>query len=119
MRVRQLVDGLLENALRASPAGTVVSVSVGVAQAQDATAQRAQITVSDQGPGLTPGDTADAFERGALRDRYSGDRPVGTGLGLSIAARLVRRLGGTIAAGQAPGGGAAFTVELPVSPAGG
>ena len=118
MRVRQIVDGLLENALRASPAGTVVSVSVSLSEAapgaQDATVQRAQIAVSDQGPGLTPDDTVDAFERGVLRDRYRGDRPVGTGLGLSIAARLVRRLGGTITAIQASGGGAAFTVTLPM-----
>ncbi|GAA4266656.1 HAMP domain-containing sensor histidine kinase [Frondihabitans peucedani] len=115
MRVRQLVDGLLENALRASPAGTIISVRVSdITRAQDASVPRAEITVSDQGPGLTPGDTADAFERGVLHDRYRGDRPVGTGLGLSIAARLVRRLGGTITATRASGGGAIFEVTLPL-----
>lgn len=113
MRVRQLIDSLLENALRASPAGTVISV--GVTRVQDRNGSRAQITVSDQGPGLTPGDTAEAFERDVLRDRYRGDRPVGTGLGLSIAARLVRRLGGTIGAAQNPAGGALFTVTLPAN----
>jgi signal transduction histidine kinase len=38
---------------------------------------------------------------------------VGSGLGLALAARLVSRLGGTIAAGHAPEGGARFTVTIP------
>jgi two-component system sensor histidine kinase BaeS len=116
MRVRQLVDGLLENALRASPTGSVVSVGVRSSQGvpgPDAAGEGAQITVSDQGPGLTADDTVDAFERGVLHDRYLGGRKVGTGLGLSIAARLVARLGGTISAGRADDGGALFTVRLP------
>ncbi|WP_344797925.1 HAMP domain-containing sensor histidine kinase [Frondihabitans peucedani] len=116
MRVRQLVDGLLENALRASPTGSVVSVdvtSVKDAPEPDPAGEGAQITVSDQGPGLTADDTVDAFERGVLHDRYLGGRKVGTGLGLSIAARLVARLGGTISAGRADDGGALFTVRLP------
>ncbi|MDP9026789.1 MAG: ATP-binding protein, partial [Actinomycetota bacterium] len=40
-------------------------------------------------------------------------RPVGTGLGLSIAARLVERLGGTISAHSADGGGAMFRIVIP------
>jgi two-component system sensor histidine kinase BaeS len=69
--------------------------------------------VRDAGPGLRTEDVAVAFERGTLHERYRDSRPVGTGLGLSIAARLVDRLGGTIRAGTAEGGGALFTVTLP------
>lgn len=137
MRVRQLLDGLVENALRAAPAGSSITVTVeaaaaaegggsagrsgagasggagSVAGAQEPTRPGAAITVRDEGPGLAPGDSADAFERGVLHDRYRASRPVGTGLGLSIAARLVRRLGGTIEAAPGDGGGAVFRVLLP------
>ncbi len=106
-RLRQVIDGLIENALRVTPEGAAVSVSARV------DGQHVEIAVADGGPGLTSEDQAVAFERGVLRSRYRDIRPVGTGLGLSIAARLVARLGGTIHAGSAPGGGALFTVRLP------
>jgi two-component system sensor histidine kinase BaeS len=105
-RVRQLVDGLIENALRVTRDGSAVSLSVRVDD-------DVVIEVADGGPGLSASDAAIAFERGMLRERYRDARPVGTGLGLSIAARLAARLGGSITAGSAPGGGALFTVRLP------
>jgi two-component system, OmpR family, sensor kinase len=106
-RVRQIVDGLVENALRVSPEGS------GIRMAGWADAAGITIEVKDGGPGLTAEDAADAFERGVLRERYRDSRQVGTGLGLSIAARLVGRLGGSIRAGTAISGGAVFTVTLP------
>lgn len=108
-RVRQIVDGLVENALRVSPEGS----SIRIAGWSDASG--VVIEVKDGGPGLTAADAAEAFERGVLRERYRDSRPVGTGLGLSIAARLVGRLGGSIRAGTAVSGGAVFTVTLPGS----
>ena len=75
------------------------------------------VEVRDSGPGLAPEDLPVAFEPGVLHERYRGSRPSGgQGLGLAIAAGLVRRMGGTIAAGTAPEGGAAFTVTLPQAP---
>jgi two-component system sensor histidine kinase BaeS len=106
-RVRQIVDGLVENALRVSPEGS----SIRIAGWSDTSG--VVIEVRDAGPGLTAADAAEAFERGVLRERYRDSRPVGTGLGLSIAARLVGRLGGSIRAGTAVAGGAVFTVSLP------
>jgi two-component system, OmpR family, sensor kinase len=106
-RLRQIVDGLVENALRVSPEGS----SIRIAGWSDASG--VAIEVKDGGPGLTAEDAAQAFERGVLRERYRDSRPVGTGLGLSIAARLVARLGGNIRAGTAVTGGAVFTVTLP------
>jgi two-component system sensor histidine kinase BaeS len=108
-RVRQIVDGLVENALRVSPDGSSIRIAGWSSESG------VSIEVKDGGPGLTPADAADAFERGVLRERYRDSRPVGTGLGLSIAARLVGRLGGSIRAGTAVAGGAVFTVTLPVS----
>lgn len=98
-RLRQVIDGLVENALRAG--GSVqLRGSNGV------------VEVLDDGPGLEEGDLSTAFERGALRARYRDIRPVGTGLGLSIAARLVERLGGTISVANRPAGGAVFRVDF-------
>ncbi|WP_458247259.1 sensor histidine kinase [Streptomyces sp. MAI_2237] len=110
-RVRQLVDGLAENALRVTPAGKPLVLAVRAEE------PGALLEVRDGGPGLTDDDIAVAFERGALTDRYRGVRPVGSGLGLAIAHRLATRLGGTItASGRAPEGGACFTVRLPSRP---
>nr|MDT0661823.1 HAMP domain-containing sensor histidine kinase [Micromonospora sp. DSM 115978] len=111
-RIRQVLDGLLENALRVVPPGAPVIVA-----ARPATPDGGGIVeVRDGGPGLTDDDLAVAFERGALRDRYAGVRKVGSGLGLALAAGLVRRLGGRIEAGHATEGGARFTVWLPPPP---
>ncbi|GIJ79001.1 two-component system, OmpR family, sensor histidine kinase BaeS [Micromonospora phaseoli] len=110
-RIRQVLDGLLENVLRVVPPGAPVILAVRPAGADPAAG--GAIEVRDGGPGLTDEDLAVAFERGALRQRYQGLRKVGSGLGLALAAGLVRRLGGEISAGHAPEGGAAFTVRLP------
>ncbi len=104
-RLRQVVDGLAENALRITPAGAPLAFAVfpgGVMQ------------VRDGGPGLAPDDYAVVFDRGALHERYRGHRPVGAGgVGLALVQGLVTRMGGTIKAERAPEGGACFTVTLP------
>ncbi len=107
-RVRQIADGLLENALRVTPAGAPIVLSVGT-DLDD----HARVEVRDGGPGLSEDDLAVAFRRGELFRRYRGIRQVGTGLGLAIVQGLVDRLGATIQAGRATEGGARFTVRLP------
>jgi signal transduction histidine kinase len=106
-RLRQVLDGLLENALRAVPSGAPIVL------AARAVPGAAEIDVRDGGPGFTDSDLAVVFERGALTRRYRGVRPVGSGVGLALAQRLVQRLGGRIEAGHATEGGARFTVTLP------
>jgi two-component system sensor histidine kinase BaeS len=106
-RLRQVLDGLIENALRVSPAGSRVQLS-GAREGSSVV-----VSVADGGPGLTAEDAAHAFERGVLRERYRDARPVGTGLGLSIAARLVERMGGSISAHGEPAGGAVFRITIP------
>lgn len=106
-RLRQALDGLLDNALRATPAGRPVVV------AAHADGGYAVLEVRDGGPGLRTEDFAVAFERSVLYERYRGVREVGTGLGLAIVARIVARHGGTVAAYPAPEGGAAFALRLP------
>jgi two-component system sensor histidine kinase BaeS len=106
-RIRQVIDGLCENALRVVPAGAPLVLAARAAE------YAGVVEVRDGGPGFTDDDLEVAFERGALNRRYRGIRKVGSGLGLALAARLVARLGGRITAGHAPEGGAMFTVELP------
>ncbi|NNC10985.1 HAMP domain-containing histidine kinase [Planctomonas sp. JC2975] len=129
-RLRQVIDGLLENALRATPAGGFVTITARPdlpKLAPSATSGGVRITVADSGPGLTASDRDVAFERGALHGRYRDSRPVGTGLGLSIAQRLTARLGGELrvvaprqdapAGNTAATGGAAFELVLPAAAA--
>lgn len=106
-RLRQVLDGLAENALRVTPAGAPITLSL---------APPAVLQVRDGGPGLDPEDYAVAFERGMLNAKYRGRRQVGSGIGLALAHGLVTRMGGTMTAGPAPEGGAAFTITLPPGP---
>lgn len=108
MRLRQLLDGLVENAVRATPSGGEVAVRTS------RTASEVTIRVEDSGPGLEPADLDDAFERGVLQARYREERSVGTGLGLSIAHRLASRMGMRLEVSNRPGGGAVFAVVVPI-----
>lgn len=106
-RARQVVDALLSNALRVTPAGRPVVVAATVLPDTSPALQ-----VRDGGPGLTDDDLSVAFDQGVLRDRYEGVRPGGSGLGLALVERLIRRMGGSASAGHAPEGGASFTVAF-------
>jgi len=111
-RLRQVIDGLTENALRATPAGAPVVLALRGPAHGDPDGTLATFEVRDGGPGLAVDDFAVAFKSGVLGDRYRGDRPGGVGIGLSLVHGLVRRLGGEITVGAAPEGGARFTVHL-------
>lgn len=106
VRVRQVIDNLMENALRMTPSGSSIWLS-----ARDGSP--VEISVRDSGPGLTDDDIVEAFEPGVLYERYLGQRPVGTGIGLALVGRLARGLGGAATAASTPGSGACFTVTLP------
>ncbi len=84
-RVRQIVDGLADNALRATPAGAMMVIALRVEPGS------AVLEVRDGGPGLNPEDLAVAFEKSVLTERYRGQRPGGTGIGLALVRGLVVR----------------------------
>ncbi|MFL6144138.1 MAG: ATP-binding protein [Labedaea sp.] len=109
-RLRQVIDGLAENALRMTPAGAPVVLSLTPRSGH------ATLQVRDGGPGLSEEDYRAAFDRGVLHARYESTRPVGVGIGLALVHGLVTRMGGGIQAGPAPEGGASFTVSLPTLP---
>jgi signal transduction histidine kinase len=106
-RFTQVVLVLLDNAIDHSPAGSTVTATVR------RVAQRVEVTVADEGPGVPPGERDTIFEPfssgtgGRLRRRG------GTGLGLAIARRIVLAHGGTIGVDQVGDRGARFTVSLP------
>jgi signal transduction histidine kinase len=102
-RVRQVLANLLSNAVRHSPDGGHVRVSV------DAAGATVRFSVSDSGPGIPTERLAHLFERAAPAADSRG-----SGLGLSIAGDLVHAHGGSIRAENPPAGGARVTFELPV-----
>jgi len=102
-KMKQVVINLVRNAIEAMPEGGTVEVRTGMAGG------RAQLVVTDDGPGL-PQDV-DVFQL------FVTTKPKGTGLGLSIVQQIVLQHGGEIAAGRGPGGGARFTIAIPVLPA--
>lgn len=107
VRVRQIIDGLAENALRVTSPGAPLVLAARTA------GEGVAVEVRDGGPGLTDDDISVAFERSALYDRYRGIRRVGTGVGLALIGGLADRLGGRAEAGRAEEGGARFTIWLP------
>ena len=109
VRVRQIIDNLMENALRVTGEGDPVVLRVGPGPEVG----MFLVEVRDGGPGLTQSDLAVAFEPGELHARYQGIRKVGSGVGLALVARLAERLGGAAQAGVAPEGGASFRAVLP------
>jgi two-component system, OmpR family, phosphate regulon sensor histidine kinase PhoR len=107
-RVHDILRNLLENAVSYSPEGGVASVSARLAGG------RATFEVADTGPGIPPGDLQRVFERFYRVDKSRVRNPGGTGIGLAIVRHLVGLLGGTVVAANREGGGAVFTVTLPV-----
>lgn len=101
--VIQILVNLIGNAVRHSPPGGAVTVSLETA------ADSARVHVADQGPGVDSADRERIFER--FEQGKAGEG--GTGLGLAIARRLARAMGGDITLESAPGEGATFTLLLP------
>jgi len=100
-----LIDNLLENAIKYSPPGSSVTVSLHAERSQ------AVLHVSDQGPGIAPELHARVFDR-FFRGPQLGQ--AGSGLGLAIVASVVRQHGGTVALHRASGAqGLLVEVRLP------
>ncbi|HEY3002785.1 MAG TPA: HAMP domain-containing sensor histidine kinase [Kribbellaceae bacterium] len=110
-RLRQVLGNLMSNALHHTPVTAPVTLAVGTAD------DAAVVAVRDSGPGLDDEQKARVFERFYRADSARTRGTGGTGLGLSIVAALVAAHRGTVAVSDSPGGGATFTVRLPLAPA--
>jgi PAS domain S-box-containing protein len=107
--LQRVLLNLLSNAFKFSPSATTVSL---VVRQDDADLV---IEVSDGGPGIAPALREAVFERFRQLDNGPERRQGGTGLGLAIVREFVELHGGSVEIGDAPGGGARFTVRLPLA----
>ena len=109
LRIRQVLGNLLDNAIRHTPAGGVVTVTAGHHDGG------VRVEVADTGSGIPPDALPHVFDRlyraDPSRDRATG----GSGLGLTIARQLVEAHGGTIWAESEPGQGSRFGFDLPAA----
>jgi two-component system sensor histidine kinase HydH len=99
VRLRQVLENLLRNAEQASPGKVTASVR--------REGERLIYAVCDEGAGIPEGETERIFEP------FHTTKTRGVGLGLTVARRVVELHGGTITAGNRPGGGAVFEIVIP------
>jgi signal transduction histidine kinase len=106
-RVEQVVRNLIDNALKFTPEGGRVAVTLAGRE------EGWELRIEDSGPGVPPNDRTAVFEKfSQLRDHMT-DKLPGTGLGLATSRAIVARLGGLIWCEDSPLGGAGFVVLLP------
>lgn len=108
--LRRLLDNLIDNAIRFTPANGTVDVALSPT-ASDGW----RVTVSDTGPGVDPALNDGIFERFTRADPARQRETGGAGLGLALCAAIVTAHGGSIHAGAAQEGGAIFVVDLPAT----
>lgn len=109
-RLRQIANNLLSNAVKFTPAGEIV-LEADLADGLDGDVSLV-LRVRDDGPGL-PEDAMDRlFTPFAQASAEVARTYGGTGLGLTVSRELARLMGGELSAGNAPGGGAVFTLEV-------
>lgn len=102
--LRRAVANLVTNAVRLAPAGTTILLTVGIEN------DLAFISVTDEGPGISPDDQERIFDR-FWRGHDSGK---GLGLGLSIVRQIAERHGGRVDLVSEPGVGSTFTMRVPI-----
>jgi signal transduction histidine kinase len=110
IRLEQVIVNLLNNAVKYSPPGSDVQISLEWADDDSIT-----LTVQDHGPGIPVADRDQIFDR-----FYQGGQRVvpggGMGLGLYISREIVELHGGDILADFPESGGTRFIIRLPISP---
>jgi nitrogen fixation/metabolism regulation signal transduction histidine kinase len=102
--MRRVLVNLTENAIQAAGPARA-RLRLGVARTRD----RGILTVADEGPGVEPALRPRVF------DPYFTTKDDGTGLGLAIVKKIVLQHGGEVELGESPGGGACFTIAIPLA----
>ncbi len=106
-RAGQILENLLSNALRYTPEGGAVTISL-----LDEV-DKVVLAVADTGPGIDPEDLPRVFERLYVAQRYRPIRPEGSGLGLAIVNELTTAMGGLVSVASELGKGTTVSVALP------
>jgi len=119
-QIAQVLGNLLENAVKYTPPGSPIRLTLVPAQNDTPKAALSGVTlrVRDYGSGLTAGEEEKLFERFYRGRRHQGGGIHGTGLGLALCRAIVQAHGGRLWAANAPTGeptGAVFTVFLPIT----
>ncbi|NRA39690.1 MAG: PAS domain-containing protein [Planctomycetes bacterium] len=89
-RLQQVLINLVSNAIKFSPDGGRIIVSI------DADEEEIRLAVEDEGPGISPADRQAIFERFSQGTHQLTDKPKGTGLGLTISHHIIKFMGGQI-----------------------
>jgi signal transduction histidine kinase len=109
VRIGQVIDNLISNALKFTPAGGRVDVRASLRD------DRARVEIADTGAGMNDDEQSRLFER-FYRTPHARDAAVpGVGLGLSIAKAIVEAHGGKISCASVAGAGTTFSIELPLA----
>lgn len=108
VKLHDVLKNLVENASHYAPADTIIDIGATMTDA------RLVLTVADRGPGIPDADLTRVFERFYRVEPSRVRNPGGTGLGLAIVKHLVGLQHGTVTAANRSGGGAVFTVTLPL-----
>ncbi len=110
-RLAQVIDNLLGNAIKFSPAGSTITVRL----APGADARSTTLSVIDEGIGIPPDKLDHIFERFYQVERGDRGHRGGAGLGLSIVKRILEAHGGSITVASEVGRGSTFTCTLPLA----
>ncbi|KRL61934.1 cell wall metabolism sensor histidine kinase WalK [Lactobacillus psittaci] len=109
-KMMQVIDNIMNNAIKYSPDGGVITVALNQTQNQ------VVLSISDQGLGIPRKDLSKIFDRFYRVDKARSREQGGTGLGLAIAKEIVEAHKGHIWADSAEGKGSTFYISLPFEP---
>jgi signal transduction histidine kinase len=107
----RVIQNLLDNAVKFTPMGGIVSVSARVDAGQ------AELSVKDSGAGIPVDEMGTLFDRFHQAQARRAGKLQGTGLGLTFCREALKIMGGDLAASSKPGEGAVFTLRLPLGSA--
>jgi signal transduction histidine kinase len=113
-RLARVVDNLLANAIKFSPGGGPITVSIRLEQERPGEAEWAALAVRDSGVGIPAAELARIFERFQRASNVIGTIE-GTGIGLASARHIVESHGGILTVESEEGRGSTFTVRLPLA----
>ena len=108
-KLLEVIDNLVENAIRYAPPGTRIDIRISAADDQT------EFVIEDHGPGLDPAEINAIFEPYRQGAPSPNSTQQGFGLGLFVVKSWVERMGGQVVAGNREDGGARFAIILPAS----
>ncbi len=107
------LDNLLANAIRFSPLGGQIDITIRLCRAEGASGLRGAVTIGDEGPGICAAGARGIFNQCSRLEPAASGAPRSHGLGLELSRRVMRQMRGDIRLEQGGGFGARFTILLP------